>query len=120
MPRYDYRCPACGDVFERYAGFDDQWMSCGCGSMAERESVYREQFISCETGPKGGMKVEPPREEKSYRKEFKAFEEASQTIDYAYSRVDDPKVKPPNYYKKGLARAQAEMARTEGKYRFED
>ena len=90
-------------------------MACDCGRLAKRAEVYREQYISCETGPKGGQKVEPPRDEKSYRHEFKRFQEASQEIDYAYSRVDDPKVKPPNYYKKGLARAEAHQARTRTK-----
>lgn len=106
MPRYEYRC-ACGLSFEETAGYDDDRVLCGrCGRYAQREGVYASQFISCETGPKGGLKNEPPREEKSYRREFAEFREASQEVDYAYSRVDDPKVKAPNYYKEGLKRAK--------------
>ena len=120
MPRYDYSC-RCGETFEAYAGYDDEYMACqACNRMARRQGVYRDQFISCETGPKGGQKVEPPREEKSYRKEYAAFSEASQEIDYAYSRVDDPKVKPPNYYKMGQARAEAFTARHRGKRKVTD
>ena len=119
MPKYDYAC-RCGLIFESIAGFDDDEMICGrCGQPAKRRGVYREQFISCETGPKGGIKSEPPREEKSYRHEYKRFEEAAQTIDYGYSRNDDPKVKKPRLYERGKARAQAEMARTRGKYRID-
>ena len=118
MPKYDYSC-RCGRVTESRESFETDVIRCKCGKMAARVSVYRDQFISCETGPKGGMKVEPPREEKSYRHEFKRFEEASQTIDYAYSRIDDPKVKKPRLYERGKARAQAEMARTKGKYRID-
>lgn len=112
MPRYDYYCEKCGRVFECYASFEDRWQACPTGDgMAERVGVYREQFISCETGPRGGRKNDVPREEKSYRKEFKQFQEASQEMDYAYSRVDDPKVKAPNYYKEGLKQAKKRGAK---------
>ena len=114
MPRYDYICP-CGNEFEAYAGFDDQFLVClDCDRMAQRVSVYRSQFISCETGPKGGQKVEPPREEKSYRKQYNEYREAAQEVDYAYSRVDDPKVKPPNYYKEGVRQARKRGAKIRG------
>ena len=51
-------------------------------------------------------KNEPPRDEKDLRKPYREYREASQEMDYAYSRVDDPKVKAPNYYKKGVAEAK--------------
>ena len=111
MPRYDYPC-RCGLLFEAIAGFDDDEMICGrCGQPAKRASVYREQYISCETGPKGGLKGEPPRDEKDLRKPFAEFREASQEIDHAYSRVDDPNVKAPNYYKEGIKKARERGAK---------
>lgn len=113
MPRYDYRCPA-NHRFEEYAGFDDDTMLCVCGQTATRIGVYHDQYISCETGPKGGTRSEPPREEKSYRHEFKRFQEAASEIDYAHSRVDDPKVKPPNMWKAGLRQAKKQGAKIRG------
>lgn len=35
MPRFDFRCPACG-VFEAYAGRDERELECACGIQASR------------------------------------------------------------------------------------
>ena len=106
MPLYSYNC-RCGNDFDAFATYADIALACtDCGQMAPRQQVYREQYIHAETGPRGGRKNETPREEKSYRKQFKEFQEASQEIDHAYSRVDDPKVTAPNYYKEGVKRAK--------------
>ena len=113
MPRYDYRCP-CGVTFEAVAGLDDFHIDHRCGKRAARIPVYREQYMHAETGPRGGRKNEVPREEKSYRKQFKEFQEASQEIEHAYSRVDDPKVQAPNYYKEGLKQARKREAKIAG------
>ena len=111
MPKYQYLCPNCGDSFERYATYDDAYMACDCGRLAKRAEVYREQYISCETGPRGGQKVEPPRDEKDLRKPYAEFREASAEMDYLYSRNDDPKVKAPSYYKEGLKKARKKGAK---------
>ena len=106
MPVYTYHCE-CGVTWDERAGYEDGSILCPrCGQFAMRQPVYREQFISCETGPKGGSKSEPPREEKSYRHQFKEFQEASQEVEWSYSRTDDPKVQAPNYYKEGLKQAK--------------
>jgi len=110
MPLYDYAC-RCGRVTESREAMDVVLIRCKCGGMASRQGVYREQYISCETGPRGGLKVEPPKDEKDLRKPFAEYREASQELDYAYSRVDDPKVKPPNYYKTGLKEAKKRGAK---------
>lgn len=111
MPRYDYTC-RCGLRFEATAHYDDARLAClECGAWAVRVQVYRDQYMSAETGPKGGTRSEPPREEKSYRKQYAEYREASQEIDHAYSRVDDPKAKAPNYYKEGVRRAKRQGAK---------
>ena len=106
MPLYTYLCD-CGLNWDEYAGYNDSVITCrGCGLPAKRLQVYRDQYIHAETGPKGGRKNEAPREEKSYRKQFKEFQEASAEVDFSYSRTDDPQVKAPNYYKEGLKQAK--------------
>ena len=106
MPKYTYLCK-CGLNWDEYAGYDDVEQPCRrCGEFGQRVQVYVDQYISAETGPRGGRKNEPPREEKSYRKQFKEFQEASQEVEHAYSRIDDPKVTAPSYYKEGLKRAK--------------
>lgn len=110
MPTYLFECDRHHET-EQYASFNTTFITCHCGMPAMRAEVYRDQYIHCETGPKGGQKVEPPREEKSYRKQFKEFQEASQEMDHAYSRIDDPKVKAPNYYKEGLKQAKKRGAK---------
>ena len=111
MPNYQYKCD-CGLKWEQRAGYEDGALLCGrCGRWAKREQVYRDQYMSAETGPKGGTRSEPPREEKSYRKQYSEFREASQEIEHAYSRVDDPAVKPPSYYKEGLKQAKKKGAK---------
>ena len=105
MPLYDYAC-ACGRVTESREGIGTEAIPCPCGRIAARVQVYRDQYMQAETGPKGGTRSEPPRDEKDLRKPYAEYREASQEIDYAYSRVDDPKVKPPNYYKEGIKQAK--------------
>ena len=106
MPRYEYLCED-KHVTEKYGGYDDSIVICDtCGELAMRRPIYRDQYIHAETGPKGGRKNEAPREEKSYRKQFKEFQEASAEVDFSYSRTDDPQVKAPNYYKEGLKQAK--------------
>ena len=110
MPRYDFECDR-RHITEAVAGYDDIFITCRCGLPSRRSSVYREQFISCDTGPKGGLKVEPPRDEKDLRKPFSEFREASQEVEYAYSRVDDPKVKAPDLSKEGIKKARKRGAK---------
>lgn len=111
MPRYEYLCED-KHVTEKYGGYDDSIVICDtCGELAMRRPIYRDQYIHAETGPKGGRKNEVPHDEKSYRHQFKEFQEASQEVDYAYSRVDDPAVQAPNYYKEGLKKARKVDAR---------
>lgn len=98
-------------VTERRESMDVEFITCGCGRIATRVQVYRDQYMSCETGPKGGTKSEPPRDEKNYRRQYGEYREASSEMDYAYSRVDDPKVKAPNYYKRGVAEAKKQGAK---------
>ena len=105
MPLYQYQCNR-AHVTEQRASLDTESIRCGCGNRALRVQVYRDQYMHAETGPKGGRKNEPPRDEKSYREQFKEYREATQEMDYAYSRVDDPTVKPPNYFKEGLKKAK--------------
>ena len=110
MPRYDFECDR-RHITEAVAGYDTRFITCRCGLPATRSAVYREQYISCETGPKGGLKVEAPRDEKDLRKPFAEFREASQEVEHAYSRTDDPNVKAPNYYKEGLKKAKRQGAK---------
>ena len=91
--------------------YEDTRMTCQCGKQGARLQVYADQYISAETGPKGGRKNEPPREEKSYRKQFQEFQEASAEVDFNYSRTDDPKVKAPNFYKEGVKQAKKQGAK---------
>ena len=108
MPTYQYRCE-CGLQWEQQAGYDDSALTCErCGRWASRAEVYRDQYMSAETGPKGGSKSEPPREEKSYRHAYKEFQEASQELDYAYTKAE---VKPPSYYKAGVRQAKKRGAK---------
>ena len=89
-----------------------EWMDCPrCGSSVHRAAVYASQYMIAETGPRGGRKNEAPREEKSYRREFAEYREAAAEIDHAYSKIDDPNVKPPNYYKEGVRRARKQGAK---------
>lgn len=114
MPQYEYICER-KHITEKYGGYEDSTAICGvCKDLALRRPIYRDQYISAETGPKGGQKVEPPREEKSYRKQYTEYREAAAEIDYAYSRVDDPKVKAPNYYKEGVKQARKRGAKIRG------
>lgn len=108
MPQYQFKCDA-GHLTELRASIDTEMIGCDCGKPAPRVQVYRDQYMSAETGPKGGGKSEPPREEKSYRKQFAEFQEAAAERDLAYSRVDDPKIVAPNLYKEGVRRAKQRM-----------
>ena len=105
MPLYDFTC-ACGRVTESRESMDTALIRCKCGKMASRVAVYRDQFIACETGPKGGMKNETPRDEKSYHKEYRRYDEASQDLEYKYSRIDDPKVKKPALWEAAKIKAR--------------
>ena len=88
---------------------DAEWMDCPrCGSSVHRAAVYASQFINAETGPKGGRKNEVPREEKSYRREFKEYREAAAEVDYAYTKAE---AKAPNFYKEGVRRARKQGAK---------
>jgi hypothetical protein len=106
MPVYDFAC-ACGRITESRESLDTQAIKCGCGKRAVRVPVYREQYMSAETGPKGGSKSEPPREEKSYRKQYNEFTEASAELNYAYV----PESKRKNYYKEGVKQARKRGAK---------
>lgn len=105
MPRYDYTCPA-GHVTESVRSVHVTAIQCFCHKTARRVAIYRDQYISCETGPKSGLKVEAPRDEKDLRKPFAQYQEAAQEVEYAYARVDDPKVKAPDLYGEGIRRAK--------------
>lgn len=48
MPRYDYRCDACG-VFERLAGRDDGYVPCVCGRTARRQPFSGAPYLKGET-----------------------------------------------------------------------
>lgn len=110
MPTYIFQCDRHHETEQR-ADYETRFISCRCGLPAERVPVYRDQYMMAETGPKGGKRNEPPRDEKDLRKPFREFHEASQEMDYAYSRVDDPKVKAPNYYKEGVKQAKKRGAK---------
>ena len=105
MPRYDYQCDR-DHVTEAVGGFDSVFITCNCGLPAMRVAVYRDQFIHAETGPKGGRKNDVPRDEKDLRKPYREFREASQEVEYAYSKTDDPNVKAPDLYKAGVQKAK--------------
>ena len=106
MPRYDYECDR-DHVTEAVAGYDDRFIACPrCGLPATRRQVYRDQYMSAETGPKGGRKNDVPRDEKDLRKPYREFREASQEVEYAYSKTDDPRVKAPDLYKEGIKKAK--------------
>ncbi len=107
MPLYRYGCE-CGNQWEQRAGYEDGALLCRCGKWAKRAQVYAEQHMIAETGPKGGRKNETPREEKSYRREFKEFTEASQEVAHAYEKAE---ATPPNYYKEGVRRARKQGAK---------
>ena len=111
MPIYQYRCE-CGLNWEQRAGYEDGSLICErCGQYARRRQVYRDQYMQAETGPKGGTRSEPPREEKSYRHEFKEFTEASQEAEYAYDRAEVPDSARPNYFKRGVKEAKKRGAK---------
>ena len=107
MPLYRYGCE-CGNQWEQRAGYEDGALLCRCGKWARRAQVYYDQFINAETGPKGGRKNEVPREEKSYRREFKEYREAAAEVDYAYTKAE---AQAPNFYKEGVRRARKQGAK---------
>ena len=51
MPIYDHECPACGRVFETYAGLDETEVPCSCGGTAKRIISVSGQFIGTESSP---------------------------------------------------------------------
>lgn len=105
MPAYDYRCDR-GHVTESRQGYDVTFIPCRCGLPAARLGVYRDQYMNAETGPK--LNIKQPA---ASRQRVRDFREASQEIDHAYSKIDDPNVKAPNYYKEGLKKARKRGAK---------
>lgn len=74
-------------------------MLCACGQSAERQSVNR-------VAATGLAPV--PSIEKNYRREFADYREASQEVDYHYTRAEtngDP-VKAPDLFTAGVQRAK--------------
>lgn len=115
MPNYQYQCSYCTTVVERYESLDTSVITCpACGELAQRAPFYRDQYIQCETGPRGGLKNEPPRDEKDLRQPFRQYQEASQEIEYAYNSAEQKSgetLKRPDYYKEGVRQAKKRGAK---------
>lgn len=109
MPLYDFECDR-GHVTESRQGFDTTSIPCRCGRLAGRVGVYRDQFIHAETGPKGGKRNEVPRDEIRLGQDVREYEEAVGEVAHAYSKIDDPTVKKPDYFKIAKQRAKKIMA----------
>jgi putative FmdB family regulatory protein len=45
MPLYEYKCGACGEVFNKIARLDDTLAVCPCGNVAQRAAFYRDQTV---------------------------------------------------------------------------
>ena len=107
MPLYLFTC-SCGHTTEKRTGYGEPFAPCAlCGLPAKRESIYRDQYIFGETTPKGRAAV--PRDEKRYDKQFKEFQEASAEINHTVTKLEKEhgvKLKTPNYYKMGVAKAK--------------
>lgn len=114
MPLYDYIC-AEGHIFEKFAGYDDAELECPkCGHLAVRIPINQNQSIITETGAKNSRRAEVPFRERYLKPEYDRFCEASQEIDYAYTKLEDSmgidrsrnEYITPSLYKTGLARAR--------------
>ncbi len=109
MPVYDFSCEA-GHTTESRQGRDTDVIPCPtCGLPAKRESVYQDQSIFGETVAKSHRRADVPLGERRYGNKVALFQEASQEIDYAATKVEretGQSVKTPNYYKQGVKRAK--------------
>lgn len=107
MPVYDFTCKACGHTTEKRAGYDVTVVACPfCGELAQKESVYL-NIPFTETGVKVGRLMETPLDE--VRVNVSRFQEASQEVDYAYSKAEEVVQKPikrPNFWAEGKKRAK--------------
>lgn len=97
MPLFTFVCPA-GHTAELLRHRDVVLVACPCGLAGERQAVNRVSLIGQAT---------VPRDERSYRHEFREFAEASAEVGDFYGRktADGDPVNVPDYY--ALARAQA-------------
>lgn len=86
MPRYDFRCRACGRVTEQVQGYDVTAVPCSCGAEAERAAVYAYQSIRGETVPKGNASRNIL--DKHGRARTPLFDEATQEWDYNHQKAE--------------------------------
>ena len=86
MPRYDFRCADCGDVFEQTQGYDVAVVPCPCVATAQREAVYAYQAIVGENCPKGNAGRSIVNKHGIARTDL--FTEASQEWDYNHTRAE--------------------------------
>ncbi len=73
---------------------------CKCGEAAKRSEVNHVGFSGF---------AATPRDQQNYRQSFREFKEASEEVDYHYTRAEnngDP-VKSPNLFQEGLKQAKA-------------
>lgn len=100
MPVYAFLC-ACGWNGDIRTTFDASNVECPeCARPTTRESVYRVNF--------GGF-ARTPAEERDWSRDFKAFREASEDIDYkeqVATRTEGFTVQGPSLYQQAQAKAQ--------------
>lgn len=106
MPRYDFRCADCGDVFEQTQGYDVSVVLCPCGSPSQREAVYAYQSIKGETVPKGNASRSIVNKHGIAKTEL--FTEATQEWDYNHTAAEadrEQSLPAPSPFK--MAKAEA-------------
>jgi hypothetical protein len=108
-PRYNYACK-CGSVVEEVRGYEEDSIPCSsCSERAQRVAVYAEQFIIGETCPKGIATRAGNIKDSKGRTRVSLFQEASEEMNYAHVKAENEqgrKLKSPNLYKAGVARAR--------------
>ena len=94
MPLYQYVCPS-GHTTERIRGLEESTAPCLCGQEARRSEVNH-------------FAISTPEPYKEERGGVRDFVEASQEVDYHYTKAENNgvPVKRPNLYQRGLSRAK--------------